>query len=82
MEAYKILGRKNQEDREQCMMMTFVNGLISKKAKFVLQELKPKTLDECYQFIKDDEATLMEEDSIEQAVINQMEHSSYQSRIK
>ena len=45
VEAYKIFGRENKEDREQCMMMTFINGLISKKAKLVLEELKPKTPD-------------------------------------
>ena len=34
--------------------MVFINGLRSISAKFVLEELKPRTLDEAYSLIKDE----------------------------
>ena len=84
VEAYKIYGREDKDTREQSMIMTFINGLLSKKASLALKELKPTTLEECYLFLKDDETSLMEDESKTdtEEVINQIVHTSYEARIK
>ena len=53
--AVKILGMScDPRIREDYMITAFINGIESKRASVALKELKPKTLDECFELVKKD----------------------------
>ena len=61
VEAFKIFGTDDKEAREKHMIMAFISGLQSQKASLILKEMNLKTLDECYCFIKENEAEVAED---------------------
>ena len=79
VEAYKIFGKENKEERERCMIMSFIAGLQSRKAALILQDVKLKTLDECYNFIKETDLAAEEELMNE---IMEIKNENYERRIR
>jgi len=49
------------QQREKFMVSAFINGLASKRAAIALQELKPMTLAECFELVKQEKVTREEE---------------------
>ena len=83
IEAYKIFGRGNKEEREKRMIMAFISGLQSRKASLILQDMRLNTLEECYNFIKDNETDIVE-DSIQEEQMNEIYpvNEDYERRIR
>ena len=85
VEGYKIFGTDDKEARERNMIVAFISGLQSQKASLILKELNPKTLEECYDVIKDNEAELCEDEVLhaEEEQINDVSHIDvYEKRIR
>ena len=45
---------QQSNERENCLLMAFINGLANKSARKILEELKPKNVEEAFSLIKDE----------------------------
>jgi hypothetical protein len=60
--AIKIMGLEyDPMEREKCMIAAFINGLSNRRAAVALQQLKPTTLDECFDLVKKEVLPRVEE---------------------
>ena len=84
IEAFKIFGHDNKEEREKNMILAFMDGLRSRKTSFVLKEANLKTLDECFEFVKADETEIYEDEMLvtEECAINAVSQSELEKRVQ
>lgn len=77
----KIFTNESVQEREKCLIMVFINGLYSSAARKILEELKPKSLDEAYSLIKDEKINLETCDSPLYAINETRENCHCQKKI-